>query len=239
MRWLQGSLLVVAVLFVASSAFGETILFDDNFDSGTVGVAPDDPAVGTWSFSGDSMLTTDAASPGPASSPNYFSVNRSATWNDAKAQFTARQTTGTDLVRVEFDYFISEANGVDAIGYIALFDQGNIGEFQYIQPRGNGAVSSGGGALSGLVVDTWQHWTIDYNPGATTMDITIGSTLNDDISGYATPAGIDAVSLSATTTYGPFYFDNVEVSIVPEPSSVALLLSGLLGLVAYAWRKRK
>lgn len=37
-------------------------------------------------------------------------------------------------------------------------------------------------------------------------------------------------------------FDNVEVSIpgeIPEPSTMALLATGLIGLLAYAWRKRK
>jgi hypothetical protein len=29
------------------------------------------------------------------------------------------------------------------------------------------------------------------------------------------------------------------VKAVPEPSTLALLAGGLLGLIAYAWRKRK
>ncbi|MBN1394179.1 MAG: PEP-CTERM sorting domain-containing protein [Pirellulales bacterium] len=35
------------------------------------------------------------------------------------------------------------------------------------------------------------------------------------------------------------YLDNITVSIVPEPSALALLACGLIGLLAYAWRKRK
>ena len=31
----------------------------------------------------------------------------------------------------------------------------------------------------------------------------------------------------------------VPINIIPEPSSVALLAAGLLGLIAYAWRRRK
>ncbi|MBN1394604.1 MAG: PEP-CTERM sorting domain-containing protein [Pirellulales bacterium] len=34
-------------------------------------------------------------------------------------------------------------------------------------------------------------------------------------------------------------FDNISVSIVPEPSTFSLLACGLMGLLAYAWRKRK
>jgi hypothetical protein len=39
---------------------------------------------------------------------------------------------------------------------------------------------------------------------------------------------------------GPqYYFDNVQLSSVPEPGTIGLLASGLLGLMANAWRKRK
>ena len=35
-------------------------------------------------------------------------------------------------------------------------------------------------------------------------------------------------------------FDDVGISsVVPEPSTIALLTTGLLGLLAYAWRKRR
>jgi hypothetical protein len=33
--------------------------------------------------------------------------------------------------------------------------------------------------------------------------------------------------------------DNVSVSAVPEPGTLALAVAGVLGLLAYAWRKRK
>ncbi|MCX5653889.1 MAG: PEP-CTERM sorting domain-containing protein, partial [Planctomycetota bacterium] len=33
--------------------------------------------------------------------------------------------------------------------------------------------------------------------------------------------------------------DNMTVDVVPEPGTLLLLVTGLLGLLAYAWRKRK
>jgi hypothetical protein len=34
-------------------------------------------------------------------------------------------------------------------------------------------------------------------------------------------------------------FDNISLTAVPEPSALALVISGLAGLLCYAWRKRK
>jgi hypothetical protein len=33
-------------------------------------------------------------------------------------------------------------------------------------------------------------------------------------------------------------FDNFSLTTTPEPSTIVLLLTGLIGLVVYAWRKR-
>ncbi len=215
-------LIVVALLFVSSPAIAaDEVLFDDNFDSDTVGLFPNNPAVGTWSLYGDGNATvsvTNDASPGPVSVPNYFKIQRMGDWDGADANFT-RQTTATDLVRVEFDYYATTYfNGeIPTTGYINLNDSVGVGEFQYFMPSANGAVVSGGGNLSGLVLDAWNHWTIDYIPGAGTMDVTIAGTLNPGVAMYATPVGIDSFHFSSLYSgTGYARFDNAKVTLNPS-----------------------
>jgi hypothetical protein len=45
--------------------------------------------------------------------------------------------------------------------------------------------------------------------------------------------------LFGTVGNGGAVFDNFAVTSVPEPSTLMLLVTGLIGLLAYAWRKRK
>lgn len=55
---------------------------------------------------------------------------------------------------------------------------------------------------------------------------------------YALSGMFDTVYLRMGGTTGGI-LDDFEISQVPEPSTLALLASGLIGLLAYAWRKRK
>jgi hypothetical protein len=51
-------------------------------------------------------------------------------------------------------------------------------------------------------------------------------------------AGVAAESYPALTSWTGVG-DTAEFKVIPEPSTLVLLASGLFGLVAYAWRKRK
>src|SRR5439155_15174815 len=56
------------------------------------------------------------------------------------------------------------------------------------------------------------------------------------------PAGaqsVQAFDLVLDATAINVYFDDHDLEVVPEPSSIALALTGLLGLVAFGWKKRR
>lgn len=79
-------------------------------------------------------------------------------------------------------------------------------------------------------------------------DFTIDSEIQDkdlylvpDINGKFNSLGIVATLQPSPYSYNQHqYIDNISiVNPVPEPSTLALFASGLIGLLAYAWRKRK
>ena len=85
--------------------------------------------------------------------------------------------------------------------------------------------------------DTWQQWVMESDLDAGTTKVTVGGVA----SGAMTSVGSSASYFWWTTQMGnaAFAIDDINSYVVPEPGTFALLITGLLGLAAYAWRKRK
>ena len=49
----------------------------------------------------------------------------------------------------------------------------------------------------------------------------------------------DKIVLSSVSIDNCMFIDDLQVSTIPEPGTLVLLVVGLLGLLAYAWRKRR
>jgi hypothetical protein len=74
-------------------------------------------------------------------------------------------------------------------------------------------------------VGDWKAWSYTFQTGATVPSGNVRVDIHMEWPGYYSLAAIDNIQLTATAT--------------PEPSTALLFGSALLGLVCYAWQKRR
>lgn len=207
------------------------------------------------------VQVTNWGTPGPKTGNNYLRLVRDITsgnssYNEAEADI-GRQTTVGDIVRCEADVYIPIFAGNNIFQFYG-FDYGGSVEkdnFNFtvhsdgtIWNVARTAVATGLTATAGM----WQHWMVDFHVASgatTTVDLTVGGSTVTGLltknavnsSGYLQRVVFDN-GFASTQDYQSDV-DNVKVTLnpssVPEPSSVVLIGTGLLGLLAYAWRKRK
>jgi hypothetical protein len=87
-------------------------------------------------------------------------------------------------------------------------------------------VSSSPGVLDSLV-STWEQKSVTTTAPLTTKYI------------LSQVMYLDSTLTDSTGVNHAGYVDSASLTLVPEPGTIALLLSGLVGLLCYAWRKRK
>ncbi len=110
--------------------------------------------------------------------------------------------------------------------------------------------------LHGDSNSTWENMRLDIDLNATSNTAVIALYRGTDlISSYSSwPFGINCTS-SAPAEFGDYvlnigaraggvaaftgYIDNLTISTIPEPSTLLILASGLIGLLAYDWRKHR
>ena len=83
------------------------------------------------------------------------------------------------------------------------------------------------------------------NPGIESVHMDSTSPLNTwihmEASGIAptSTAFVDLLAINVDQNAAKMWFDDMNAVLVPEPSSIGLALTGLLGLVAFGWKKRR
>jgi hypothetical protein len=99
-------------------------------------------------------------------------------------------------------------------------------------------VSNGWTLIANVATD--NAWTPNLNDNGQTNGASV-SGINQNFRYLLFDAHVEGVAVTDGTAYNGNHYVELDVvgSAVPEPGTIVLLTTGMLGLLAYAWRKRK
>ena len=250
---LVGVLFLMPVVAQATLIENQTtpaVIFQDGFEGVASGAAPV-AITGTWGApvvgGSNSIFVTDSATAGFAAyEGNQFlklhSVSPTSSCNIVGTVAGASGSGDTIQMRLAFrnalDSYGLSVRPVDSSGSVLIQLElvGPVG-YEGLDPNSisyhNGSFGSTGLTSN---PNEWNELLVTHVNGVNEWDISVNGGDPVTISGYTGPAANNWTKLRVNYAYGTgvSYLD-----AVPEPSSLALLASSLIGLLCYAWRKRR
>jgi hypothetical protein len=255
MRSLLAALIVVLVfgslMCLASTVSAAPVaLFQDDFESYAVGATMNGlvPPVGAAYASGfvppGPSVANASTQPIPgAGNTGQFMCDAGVASMDTLATLTADAQTASvgQVFTVSFDMFVNQGTGT-AAGFAAYktFYSQNIFD---VYPQRDGTVQYYNNGDTTLQTATGTFATGQWIPVQIVAD-TVAKTYSVNVGGVTFGDSFNSASDRLASVYlNPHdvtSFDNLLITVpVPEPSTVLLMLAGLFGLLAYAWRKRR
>lgn len=255
--------LAVAAAFWSSSASANIIVFNSDFQSDnpvSSGLDPTgdyDPGAavgGSWTITevddedGRGRITirdNDPVESGPSGSNHYMRFYREADTTPrpkAVANGWDASSTLNQPVDVSFDFHYSKAVTNPKNVEVGFYDSVDTSSdpMLVLYFCGDGSIRNENGSyLAEHDTEEWEDVVLHMDTAAKTFTVSaMGRTPTSGSWGYDVHQ-FQAIRFYGDDTPALFYLDNLSISTIPEPGSCMLLASGVLGLLAYAWRKRK
>ena len=243
----------ISVLFVSAPTFAGTILFQDDLEGHALNdllYTPVAPTVGMPYTANvpysrvvdDTLAPSTMYRPGQYAYKSTLSQSNYYDWLDFTAAGTAATTDKVVRISMDINMFSgSSSNPLDGMvmynyngGYDWQWKMQKDGTFGYWDTGSHYTV------LGTYSTDTWVDVEMLADYATKTFTLTVDGTTCPNLLFYAPGANQESRIIMGPATITSLYgWDDMVIDVVPEPSSVALLISGLVGLLAYAWRKRK
>lgn len=243
----------ISVLFVSAPTFAGTILFQDDLEGHALNdllYTPVAPTVGMPYVANlpygrvvDNTVGDVPSTMYRAGQYAYKSTLSQANYYDW-LDFTAAGTAATTdkVVRLNMDVNMFSGSSSNPLDGLLMYN--GVADWQWRMLKG-GIVGYWGVdweyfELGTYSTDTWVDVEMLADYATKTFTLTVDGTTWSDLSFVTAGANQESrIVMGPATTTSLYGWDNMVIDVVPEPSSVALLISGLAGLLAYAWRKRK
>jgi hypothetical protein len=244
MAIVYASVLVVLAVAVDRVGAAEIVVFQDNFEGRTAGdpLSVALPQVGAAYTSGYARDVTTNPPGGVA--PGGGGIFAESNVADQWLGMTNASATVGKVSQFDLDLFVvsGAGGGASGVDLMTFTDTSYSNRGIDIFFQGDGTITYYDGASHAVpgtfTTNVWNHVTVNADYSLHTFTASIGSlAFSGALTGSTTGYGY-------VNVYGSDrFYDNVLVRVdpnpVPEPSTMVLLVTGLVGLLAYAWRKRK
>jgi hypothetical protein len=161
-------------------------------------------------------------------------------------QFKADTTSGNGCL-----WYLADVAGGNSDEYRVWIGNGAL--YAALQVGNNYAVSPSASLTAFTDTTSWHTLDLAWKDGSPTL-LTLDGTLQKSLTNaytleaFTSGAGLNAIGATVSSTTPAYYFDgqmqnvavrNTYAAATPEPGTIVLLGTGLFGLLAYAWRKRR